>query len=156
MDSQRSSTYRNDVITDVNSRSFYVNPHQTHTKPKRKETQTVMKYCSKCGNALQDNADICMNCGCRAEGNKFTVTFKRESQWFLINPAMKVNVVGPENTTLSIKSGEIQSVTLVPGTYQITVTCSFRTNRVDLVLNRNVAYRLAFNRFSGAIEFWEI
>ena len=115
-----------------------------------------MKTCSHCGNLVQDEAEICMKCGCMVE-NKFSITFNREKQWFLINPAMQIQISGNNSHySLSVRSGESQSIKLSPGNYYIHVKCSIRTQETHLTLNRNVSYRLAFNRFSGAIEFWEI
>lgn len=28
-----------------------------------------MKYCTKCGTQVQDDANVCLNCGCRIEDN---------------------------------------------------------------------------------------
>lgn len=115
-----------------------------------------MRFCSHCGKEVNDSAEICMNCGCMVE-DKFTLTFKRESQWFLINPPMDIRVIGENsNHELSVDSGEKVSIKLKAGTYNIHISSSIRTNDSIISLNKNVTYRLAWNRFSGKIEFWEI
>ena len=38
------------------------------TKPFKAIAEVFMKYCSKCGNELLDDAVICPKCGCAVEG----------------------------------------------------------------------------------------
>ena len=111
-----------------------------------------MKYCAHCGKQVADNSEICMNCGCRVT-EEYNVTFKRDSQWFLINPAVNIDINGQH---LSIKSGEIISVKLKADTYNCDIYGSLRRKKIQIDLNRDITIRIAWNRFSGALEVWEI
>ena len=115
-----------------------------------------MKHCSHCGQALADGVEICMNCGCYAE-KKHTLTLKRESQWFLVNPPVNVTIVGEGiQQEKALKNGETVAMPLTPGKYHLHFYCSVRSADVDLNLNKDTAYRIGWNRFSGKLEVWEI
>ena len=115
-----------------------------------------MKYCSHCGKSVNDDAQICMGCGCPVE-NKYTVTFQREKQWFLINPPMNIQISGQNtNCELAVESGESVSTQLPQGVYKIHIYSSPRYYDCTLNLQNNTEYKLAWNRFSGKIEVWEL
>ena len=115
-----------------------------------------MKICSRCGKQLNDDVKICLGCGCPVTTN-YTVTFKREKQWFLINPPMNIQITGMNsNCEISVESGETVTKDLPVGNYHIHVYSSARSSDVDLNLSNNITFRLAWNRFSGKLEFWEI
>ena len=104
-----------------------------------------MKYCSHCGKEVQDNAEICMNCGCNV-ATKHSITLKRESQWFLVNPAIKVEITGQNfKQELALKSGDIESVTLPDGHYHIHAHSSMKKQHLDVNLNKNLTIK--YNRF---------
>ena len=115
-----------------------------------------MKFCSHCGNQIADNVEICMNCGCLVK-NKHTITFKRDSQWFLVNPPINVDITGEGcNETLAIKNGATDTISLPSGKYNLHFYSSIRTVDCALDLNKDTAYHLGWNRASGKLEVWEI
>ena len=115
-----------------------------------------MKFCSHCGNQVTDNAEICMNCGCSVQ-EKFVVTFQRASQWFLINPPIKVDITGEGYCkTLAIENGDTETISLPKGKYNLHFYASIRSTDCTLNLNQNTAYHLGWNRASGKLEVWEI
>ena len=115
-----------------------------------------MKYCLHCGKPIDDRSEICLGCGCPTV-KKHTVTFERAKQWYLINPPMHVQISG-ENTDceLAVESGESVSAQLPEGTYKIHIYSSPRYHDCMLNLQADTKYRLAWNRFSGRIEVWEL
>ena len=116
-----------------------------------------MKYCSYCGNILNDADTVCMKCGCPAPTD-CTFTIKRENQFYLVNPPINLVITGPGvNQNFSIKNGEILPIKLPMGQYNLQFSASFRKKACVVVINKpNTYFRLAWNRFSGEIEAWEI
>lgn len=115
-----------------------------------------MKFCKHCGTKLEDHIEICMNCGCSAI-NKFTLTLKRENQFFLANPPIKIDIFGSNSCQqLEINNGEILSIELQTGRYKIVASSSIRKSECDVDLTCDRIVRIAWNRFNGKLETWEI
>lgn len=84
---------------------------------------------------------------------QFTLAFIRESQWFLVNPAMNINIKGNgEDINISLENGKTQNVILPEGKYHIQISSSFRKFDTDLNLYADTAYKLSWNRISGNIQ----
>ena len=115
-----------------------------------------MKICKHCGHAVDDSVQICMNCGCMVI-NKFTATFQREKQWFLIDGPIHIDIIGQGQTVkLSVRSGQSVSAELPEGNYHICAHASIRVSNLDVYLNKNTLFKLSWNRMSGALEFLKI
>ena len=115
-----------------------------------------MKYCSHCGKELADDVKVCMGCGCLADIT-YTVSLKRESQFFLINPPINVRITGENySEEKAIRNGETLELNLAAGRYHLHFYASVRKADVDLNVTGNTAVRIAWNRFSGKLEAWEI
>ena len=77
-----------------------------------------MKFCSKCGNELSDNALYCSKCGCTVENNDGTTQVKDNSKVqtaFILNIIALIISVFATFTLLSIDVGEYYyDISLVP------------------------------------------
>ena len=115
-----------------------------------------MSYCKYCGTKLADDAAFCTGCGARI-CTEFTLTIKRENQFFLVNPPIKLNITGMGvNQQYAINNGEIVPIKLPEGQYTLNFSASIRSETCSVNLNKDTFFRLAWNRFSGHIEAWEI
>lgn len=114
-----------------------------------------MKYCTKCGKQLDDNVRICTGCGCLASQD-LVLTIHKEKQFFLVNPAIDVEVTGNGVAKrFAIKSGERVNINLPSGQYHIYAHHSVRKTNIDVNLTTNKTIVLTWNRFSGALESFE-
>lgn len=52
-----------------------------------------MKYCSKCGNELMEEAVVCLKCGCAIEGSKMTETAQGVSANSGLKTAAKILMI---------------------------------------------------------------
>lgn len=84
---------------------------------------------------------------------QFSLTFIRDSQWFLVDPPMNVNIKGNgEDINVSVENGKTQNIILPEGKYHIHISSSFRKFDTDLNLYADTAYKLSWNRISGNIQ----
>lgn len=112
--------------------------------------------CKHCNAEVLTSTDICPQCGCYIE-DKFVLTLKREDQFFLWNPDFQIEIAGTkENQTVSVENGKSVSLRLYPDTYLLKAKASFRKAECSISLDKDRTIRLAWNRFSGALEMWEI
>lgn len=115
-----------------------------------------MKFCKYCGSQLAEHDEICMSCGCSVV-IKHILTLKRENQFFIVNPPIKIDIYGKDcNQYVEINNGQILSVELKTGTYKIKASSGTRQSECDVNLNQDRIIRIAWNRFNGKLEIWEI
>lgn len=109
-----------------------------------------MKYCKKCGKELHDQAVICPSC---KQAITFNVVIKRESQFFLVNPSIKIDVDGQK--LAEVKNGERISIELPSGMHKLHFYASMRKADCNINLNGDVYLLLGWNRFTGGLEVFE-
>ena len=110
--------------------------------------------CRYCNAQIDNNAYICMHCGCPA---KFTLTIKRENQFYLINPPIGLDIISNSlSFHVEVNNGQMLPLILPPDIYQINASSGFRKAHYTLDLNQDRILRLGWDRFSGKIELWEL
>lgn len=136
-------------------------------------------FCIYCGGRLPDNANFCPNCGGAVswmsspkppvqpeapivsetskqpvqdlrKGNSYKLTIKRASQFFAINPPMKVYIdtIG----RCSIENGGSAVVELSEGHHTIRIVSSIRKKELDVDLRTDMVLSLSWDRVTGAIR----
>ena len=117
-------------------------------------------FCNQCGSEIQPGASFCSKCGhpvetvAREDGPKtqsrvFTVTFIRESQWFAINPGVKIIV--DDRDEYRIGNGQTLRVPMAPGTHNIVFKCGIRNKIIDLTVRQDLELHLKWNRITGSL-----
>ena len=97
-----------------------------------------------------------MSCGCPVY-RTHTLNIKRESQFFLLDSPIELELYAADaQFHYDIKNGDILSLNLPEGNYTLQFHCSFRKKTYPLTLVRDTNIRIAWDRFSGKIEAWEI
>ena len=117
-------------------------------------------FCNKCGAELVPGAAFCLKCGqpaiVAAEGpgaRAFTVTFVRESQWFAINPSVKIVV--DDRDEYRIGNGETQRIRMSAGTHSVAFKCGIRNKTIELTVQKDLTLRLKWNRLTGSLTVKE-
>ena len=117
-------------------------------------------FCNKCGTELVPGAAFCLKCGQpvapTAEGvsaHAFVVTFIRESQWFAVNPGVKI-VVDDQNE-YRIDNGQTLRIPMTPGTHNVVFKCGIRNKIIDLDVQRDLELHLKWNRVTGSLTVKE-
>lgn len=113
-------------------------------------------FCNNCGKENPKDSKFCSNCGKNIisdididNSKMHTIEIFRESQLFLINPAVNVAVNGVNK--LSIANGENVKLKLEEGKYEITFTMSLRKKVVQIDLKKDIHIDLKWNRFTGSM-----
>lgn len=113
-------------------------------------------FCNNCGKENPNGSKFCSNCGKNIDSEVvvdnrkiYTIEIFRESQVFLINPAVNVAVNGVNK--LSIANGENVKLKLEEGKYEITFTMSLRKKVVKVDLVKDIHMDLKWNRFTGSM-----
>lgn len=113
-------------------------------------------FCNNCGKENPNDSKFCSNCGKNIisdididNSKMHTIEIFRESQLFLINPAVNVAVNGVNK--LSIANGENVKLKLEEGKYEITFTMSLRKKVVQIDLKKDTHIDLKWNRFTGSM-----
>ena len=115
-----------------------------------------MIICKHCHAEVSTSAEICPACGCYLE-DKFVLTLKRENQFMLWNPKMQIVITGSkESKNVSVENGETIQLRLTPDKYLLNATASVAKATCSVTLDQNRTIRLAWNRFKGGLEMWEI
>ena len=116
-------------------------------------------FCNSCGHKNPDNSNFCSKCGqplnCAEDqatpGNQmYTVTIFRESQTYVINPPININIDDSEH--YSVENGGNLKVDLAEGKHNILFYQSLRKKNVTLDLQSDTSITLKWNRITGAIE----
>ncbi len=114
-------------------------------------------FCNKCGSEILDGAAFCSKCGqpvaavgpSAPAAETFTVTFARESQWFAVNPAVKIVV--DEKDEYRIDNGQTIRVPMTRGTHGVVFKCGIRNKSIELNVAGDTALRLKWNRITGSL-----
>ena len=115
-----------------------------------------MKTCVHCGSEVPDESLICPKCGYYTVDH-FQLILCRAKQFFLINPAIQVNITGTDfSQTVSLNSGETKHIPLPPGNYQLDAHLSFRNAKCSVTLDRTRMFQLFSDRFSGRLVLAEM
>lgn len=112
-----------------------------------------MKYCKYCGSKVDEQAVMCPNCQ-KTLITDFIVTVTRDSQFMLVKSKIKLEV--DNATTYEIDNGETLQIKLPRGNHTFKFHYSFRSKTVNVNLNKNITLSLGWDRFSGAIEVFEV
>lgn len=96
---------------------------------------------------------MCPNCS-KMLIEDYTVTIIRDSQFMIGKYAIKLEV--DNAATYEINNGETLQIKLPPGNHTFNFHCSFRRKNLNLNLNKNITLSLGWDRFSGAIEVYEV
>lgn len=97
-----------------------------------------------------------MGCGCPCT-TEYTLTIKRENQFFVVNPPINLVITGNNyQQQFAIENGQVLPIRLPEGQYNLKFSGSIRTEECFLLMNKDTYFRLAWNRFSGKLEAWEI
>jgi hypothetical protein len=119
-----------------------------------------MKYCRFCGNELFDEAVLCPKCknsvdsSFEPQKNEYKLIICRDSQFFVINPAIKINVDG--RLASKIENDSNVEIILPRGVHSVEFVCSFRNTKIDVNMNRDVKLSINWNRATGHIDVYEI
>ena len=119
-------------------------------------------FCNQCGSELIPGASFCARCGHpvdapapeagaqpEAKAQAFTVTFSRESQWFAVNPA--VRIVVDDRDEYRIDNGQTLRVPMAQGTHSVVFKCGVRNKVIELTVQRNLELHLKWNRITGSL-----
>ena len=117
-------------------------------------------FCNRCGSEIVDGASFCSRCGQPVgsapagsedapSAHPFTVTFSRESQWFAVNPAVKIIV--DEKDEYRIDNGQTLRIPMMPGTHSLVFRCGVRNKVIDLTVERDLQLHLKWNRLTGSL-----
>jgi hypothetical protein len=118
-----------------------------------------MKYCTFCGNELFDEAVFCPKCknflnsAYADTKSEYNLIITRDSQFFIVNPAIKINIDG--NLVGETDNGNQSEFLLSAGFHTVEFTCSLRHNKVNVNMTHDVRLSLSFNRATGCIEVYE-
>ncbi len=75
----------------------------------------------------------------------------------LWNPKMQIVITGSkESKNVSVGNGETIQLRLTPDIYLLNATASVAKATCSVTLDQNRTIRLAWNRFKGGLEMWEI
>ena len=115
-----------------------------------------MSFCGHCGKTLAEDELICLGCGCRTN-IEFTLTLKRESQFFIVNPEISIDIIGNGiRKNLKMTNGQVLPVKLPQGKYSMRIYSGAKEEICSIDLMQDTYFRIAWNRFNGKIEAWEI
>jgi len=109
--------------------------------------------CPECGKEISDKAMACPNCGMplrREDKGTYEVCIKREKQWFLINPPIKIQVDSLDKYEL--ESGEKVIVPMTTGKHDILFSLGPRKTMVNIEVKDNMEVTVKSNRVSGELE----
>ena len=82
--------------------------------------------------------------------NSFSLTIKRESQWFAVNPDIKICIDGDKNYLLA--NGDEIMIELTQGHHNVCLKCAFRKTEFDISIEKDTFIQSKFNRVTGRID----
>ena len=82
--------------------------------------------------------------------NSFSLTIKRESQWFAVNPDIKICIDGDKNYLLA--NGDEITIELTQGHHNVCLKCAFRKTEFDISIEKDTFIQSKFNRVTGKID----
>ena len=82
--------------------------------------------------------------------NSFSLTIKRESQWFAVNPDIKICIDGDKNYLLA--NGDEITIELTQGHHNVCLKCAFRKTEFDISIEKDTFIQSKFNRVTGRID----
>ena len=109
--------------------------------------------CPECGKEISDKAMSCPNCGLplrREDKGTYDVIIKREKQWFLINPPIKIHVDSVEK--YEIESGQQVKVPMTTGKHEILFILGPRKTVANIEVKDNMEITIKCNRVTGELE----
>ena len=109
--------------------------------------------CPECGKEISDKAATCPNCGMplrRIDRGTYDVIIKREKQWFLVNPKIKVTVDTTDEHFLENNSSI--TLPLTTGSHTIIFSSGMRRTQTDIDVTENMTINVKFNKTTGEID----
>lgn len=121
-------------------------------------------FCNKCGSELVPGAAFCLKCGqpvapAPASGGeaaapqtpqaRHTVTFIRASQWYAVNPDVKIII--DDRDEYRIGNGQTLRIPMTPGTHSVVFKCGIRNKIIDLTVTQDLELHLKWNRLTGSL-----
>jgi len=109
--------------------------------------------CPECQKEISDKALACPNCGLplrREDRGTYDILIKREKQWFLINPPIKIQVDSTEKYEL--ESGEEIVIPMTTGKHDILFSLGPRKTTASFEVKENMELTIKSNRVSGELE----
>lgn len=111
-------------------------------------------FCKYCGHELSDDSAFCSACGksltAAPKSDTVKITFFRESQLYLINPPININIDGKK--MLSIANGETLELDMDKGPHSVVFSQGFRKKTLDFTATEETCYTIKWDRMTGSIR----
>jgi len=102
-----------------------------------------MKICSHCGANVDDNQQICLNCGCKCE-TKVQLTLTRKESFVGCLVPMNIMISGSNFAKkVPLSNGETKSLEITSDTYVLDMTLGVNKGKFQIDLRKNTHYEVS-------------